>query len=150
MSRPSDTEIRIGSIVLDYGADRHELYIATGPEPTVAAMVEAFTERDWAILRAAQAPITKDVFNLCGECGHITPDEQWTYWHWNDAEDGGDDEWSRPHDPTNPSHSDPMELCPKCGDEHRDSDTDSGMWSGTLAEMIATRAEESETMGWDE
>lgn len=67
---------------------------------------------------------------LCCNCGVISPEESWTYWQ--PTESGP---WRR----SICGEGDPMMLCPVCGWEHRDIDDGSGVYEGTLEEMIAER-----------
>lgn len=67
---------------------------------------------------------------LCCNCGVISPEESWTYWQ--PTESGP---WRR----SIRGEGDPMMLCPVCGWEHRDIDDGSGVYEGTLEEMIAER-----------
>lgn len=84
--------------------------------------------------------------NLCGVCGTISLDRDWTYWQANPDEAT---EEETPWVPSQPGESDPMARCPACKWEHRDTDDGSGFYIGTLAEMEAQReADEPECREW--
>lgn len=69
--------------------------------------------------------------DLCGNCGSISPTDEWTGWKW------GDDGLV----PVEPGDYDPIWRCPRCGYDHTDDDADPGVWDGTELEMHAQRRE---------
>lgn len=80
-------------------------------------------------------------FSLCGECGCITFARDWTAW--NHAEDR--DELVPAPDGDEGNYY----RCPACGYDHRDDDSDPGVWEGGLEEMKAERAANTDAYGWD-
>ena len=74
---------------------------------------------------------------LCCNCGVPTVERRWTYWQWEDDEDGQDQHLR----PSRDGETDPMARCPHCGCEHRDGDYSPGYYIGTRAEMDAERAQ---------
>jgi len=86
--------------------------------------------------------VKDDYWYLCCACGSITAFEQWTFWRRPDTVEEedlhGEDAWL----PNEEGRTDPMCRCPVCGWEHMDTDDGvSGMYDGTLVEMIAQRQE---------
>jgi hypothetical protein len=71
-------------------------------------------------------------YYLCGACGEVTAHRRWTGLvrdqeteEMRPARDG--EEWD-------------LDVCPACGYEHRDDDSDPGVWGGTIAQMDQERA----------
>lgn len=71
------------------------------------------------------------VWNLCGDCWAITPDQEWPGLAY--AEDGS---------LTEAFDDPPLLQCPACNYLHRDDDADPGVWAGSVFELAAIRRRE--------
>lgn len=72
-----------------------------------------------------------ELHNLCGCCGTITPDSEWSAWVRDDETDelvpaGG--------------QTDPILRCPICKHDFTDDDAGPLLWRGTRREMVNERA----------
>lgn len=74
-------------------------------------------------------------YDLCGECGSVTLS---TVWGSLNRDHASEDDAARVEAPRGEEPS--FCVCPVCHCEHIDDDSDSGVWSGALVEMEATRA----------
>lgn len=68
---------------------------------------------------------------LCGACGEVSYAEQWPAFKYDDE--------GEHMLPAEAADSDPIIRCPVCKTDHKDEDTDTGVWSGTRKEMYAER-----------
>lgn len=70
-------------------------------------------------------------YSLCGACGAVTRDADWTGWNRDD-----DDALVPAAGNEEPGYL----RCPACQYDHRDDDSDPGVWGGSLVEMEKERA----------
>lgn len=79
-----------------------------------------------------------ELYHLCCQCGTITAESSWTYWHRpleHEETPGAFDEWVTARD----GEGDPGCKCPACGWMHQDTDDGSGFYDGSLAQMEKQR-----------
>lgn len=82
--------------------------------------------------------------HLCFNCGFITEESKWFYWHWDDE---GNNEV-----PAEVGYMDPTARCPVCGFDHRDDDSGPGYLDGVRTTLMVEREREQEEWGdlWKE